>query len=259
MQQTQADPGRHQAGFALVVALLTLLILTFLGLTLATTTSTELQIATNFRRAQQALFNAEAGIEIARRALRNQMVWDGFVPVARTLPVAAPPTLMTGAPVGRDLENADCDPALQGYGAILDLPGIGRFENQASYLGQTMNGSITIWMRRPPDFDAAGALVDYNNGGGRLDRVVVTSEGTAPFVGPQQASGAYAVINRAVRVIEAELSLFDPDCENRSAQVGGGSLGAGYDPCYAVGAEGLPKATVAGAQVTPVEITPDQN
>jgi len=48
----------HERGFALILAILALMLLTFLGLTLATSTSTELRIATNYRWNQQALYNA---------------------------------------------------------------------------------------------------------------------------------------------------------------------------------------------------------
>src|SRR5258708_16373291 len=59
------------AGFAFILALLALMLLTFLGLALATSTSTELRIATNYRWQQQALYNAEAGIEAGRSLLRG--------------------------------------------------------------------------------------------------------------------------------------------------------------------------------------------
>ena len=61
--------GGGESGFALVLAILSLMLLTFLGLTLATTTSTELQIATNYRWSQQAHYNAEAGLEAAKLLL----------------------------------------------------------------------------------------------------------------------------------------------------------------------------------------------
>ena len=64
------------------------MLLTFLGLTLATTTSTELQIATNYRWSLQAQYNAEAGIEAARIVLSNvaglgRPLWTDQLPAAR--------------------------------------------------------------------------------------------------------------------------------------------------------------------------------
>jgi len=56
--QDARQKRRSERGFALILAILSLMLLTFLGLTLATTTSTELQIATNYRWSQQALYNA---------------------------------------------------------------------------------------------------------------------------------------------------------------------------------------------------------
>ena len=66
MRDRATDRAAGEGGFALILAILSLMLLTFLGLTLAATTSTELQIATNYRWSQQALYNAEAGIEAAR-------------------------------------------------------------------------------------------------------------------------------------------------------------------------------------------------
>ena len=73
--------GSGAAGFALILAILALMLLTFLGLTLATMTSTELQIATNYRWSQQALYNAEAGLEYGKALLRN-MNWSLILPDA---------------------------------------------------------------------------------------------------------------------------------------------------------------------------------
>ena len=52
---SMAERMRDERGFALIVALLALVLLTFLGLTMTLTTSTELQISTNYRWSQQAL------------------------------------------------------------------------------------------------------------------------------------------------------------------------------------------------------------
>ena len=77
----------RQAGFALILAILSLMLLTFLGLTLAATTSTELQIATNYRWSQQALYNAEAGLEASKLLLAQIARVDGdfrnILPVRR--------------------------------------------------------------------------------------------------------------------------------------------------------------------------------
>ncbi len=72
-----------ERGIALVIAILSLMILTFLGLALAAVTSTELQIATNYRWGQQALFNAEAGIEAARLVIARSEGFQFVLPDAR--------------------------------------------------------------------------------------------------------------------------------------------------------------------------------
>ena len=91
-----------EAGFALILALLALLLLTFLGLTLAVTTSTELQIATNYRWAEQARYVAEAGIEAGKMILRDAPTWENILPPPRETPWtgAAAPTMPTFGPRG---------------------------------------------------------------------------------------------------------------------------------------------------------------
>jgi len=122
----------HERGFALILAILALMLLTFLGLTLATSTSTELRIATNYRWNQQALYNAEAGVEAGKRILQN-LNWTRILPranrgtwnpAALTLPVAAPAT--TSYPLAnvqgtRNWEMGNCDKLGNGvgFGAIL--------------------------------------------------------------------------------------------------------------------------------------------
>jgi Tfp pilus assembly protein PilX len=240
-----------ESGFALIVALLALLLLTFLGLTLATTTSTEMQIAANYRWAQQAFYMAEGGLEIAKRQLRAQSTWNIFVPPARpvaamgSIPVGWPPTGAT-----RDFENNQCDAAgHEGYGVVLSLAGFGVWENQNVLLGQQLDGSFTIWVRRPVSPNNDGILADYAND----DRLVVTAEGTAPYRGTA-AGGNVAIQRRAVRVLEIDVSKINPgDCESDlGGQAGNSALGANYDPCAVVNAAGIPGA----GGVAPTEVNP---
>ena len=88
-REDRGPRAHRQAGFALILAILSLMLLTFLGLTLAATTSTELQIATNYRWSQQALYNAEAGLEAAKLLLAQVAQVDGdfrnILPTARTV------------------------------------------------------------------------------------------------------------------------------------------------------------------------------
>ena len=79
---TMNKSGR-QEGFALILALLALMLLTSLGLSLSATTSTELQIATNHRWSEQARYNAEAGIEYGRQLLTTVNSWESILPPPR--------------------------------------------------------------------------------------------------------------------------------------------------------------------------------
>jgi len=119
----------REGGFALIVALLALMLLTFLGLTLSATTSTELQISNNYRWSQQALYNAEAGLEVARVVLQRtgdgqlvlpetrSVTWDPSAVNTPTLPVAR-------FAASRNFEGSACDNFGKGagYGAVLTDP-----------------------------------------------------------------------------------------------------------------------------------------
>ncbi len=106
-----------EAGFALVVAILSLMLLTFIGLALAATTSTELQIATNYRWSQQALYNAEAGLQAGKLFLMN-MDWANILPPARvgTWTAAAP----AGPVATRNRTDAFGNPSRNFYSGYCD-------------------------------------------------------------------------------------------------------------------------------------------
>ena len=238
--------GAGEAGFALVLAILSLMLLTFLGLTLAATTSTELQIATNYRWSQQALYNAEAGVE-AGKALLSTMNWSSIVWAPRT---ASPWTGLTnptgigavapfsrndqwGSPT-RNFESWQCDSKYNGvgYGVILDDgTAAAPYQNKDVVFGRQLNGAFTLWVRRPLNFRADGRLEDFS---ANNDTLILISEGVAPFVGGAITTGIGAA-NRAVRTIEVTLSrqpaVAGGTCGNRGGQTGAGSLGAGHDPC----------------------------
>jgi Tfp pilus assembly protein PilX len=235
----------HESGFALVLAILALLLLTFLGLTLATTTSTELQIATNYRWSQQALANAEAGIEAAKIILRDVSRANGnnlltVLPADRTTAVTwnvntgisapAPGNVPTGTDAWsnplRQLQNAGCDArgGAVGYGAVLS--GI---QNRTTLFGQDLNGAVTIWIRRGFVQNMDGT---FRDDGDNL-KAVVTAEGVAPFAG-SSASMAFVQASRAVRVLEASFQLTVGDasaCTSYSGQGGGGVSGSGFWGC----------------------------
>jgi hypothetical protein len=219
-----------EAGFALILAILALMLLTFLGLTLATTTSTELQIATNYRWSVQALYNAEAGVEAGKRVLQA-MNWDAILPTARgdawTLDAPGPAPVPMFAGATRDLEMGDCDDrgGGAGYGVVLNDGGGNIYENVTVVPrldgAPPLNGAFTLWIRRqitpapPPD---EGGYVDDT----RSDLMVLTSEGVAPYSGGQ-LDMAFARANLARRVIEVSLQRQEGPaaCEEEAAQLSG--------------------------------------
>ncbi len=253
-----------QSGFALIMALLTLMVLTFLGLALAATTTTELQIGYNYKWGQQAFYNAEAGIELAKRFLRQQ-TWSTILPRARVaaeMPTTSVTTLWTLArqnPSGtasRNFENSSCETTIQGnpsvgFGVVLDHSSLTvPFQHISDSLGQQLGGAFSAWVRRPLSATALGEEEDEQ----KDDVLILTVEGIAPYTGLQSGL-SFAQRNRAVRYLEVELKKVDPaDCENDfTGQTGMGALGANYDPCYAVTEEGVGRGV--GRPVTEVEPT----
>ena len=98
-----------ERGSALVVALLSLLLLTALGLALTLTTMTETAISTNQRNSQEAANAADAAIERAMQDLLAIPDWN------RALSGAEQSSFVDGAPSGtRELPN----------GSTVDLSGI---------------------------------------------------------------------------------------------------------------------------------------
>jgi hypothetical protein len=239
---------------ALVLAIMALMLLTFLGLTLATTTSTELQIATNYRWSQQALYNAEAGLEAAKAILRSTPVgtsWSTVLPVNRAggswTPATSPGTAGNPTPPGgmpatddwgdplRNFENSSCDGrgGSVGYGVVLnDVASAtpqGIMQHKTVIFGQRINGAVTIWVRRDVRISDNGSISDDP-----ADvALIVTSEGIAPY-GDGSAGTAFARANQAVRVVEAAVLRAeggaDP-CETYRAQTGGGVSGSNFGTC----------------------------
>ncbi len=233
------DLSRRRAGergFALILAILSLMLLTFLGLTLATTTSTELQIATNYRWSQQALYNAEAGLEAARIVLSNvadvTTQWSTTLPQVRAgtwLQGAEPAVPPLPAAAGRDYEReAWDDKGGVGYGRVL-VQGATRYENVSAFAGQTLNGGFTIWVRRGLRIDNAGTYSDDP----AQDGVVIVAEGIAPYSGP---GDAFTRARQATRVLETRFSLGlatagDPCLGTQAGQEGGSPTGETCNPC----------------------------
>jgi hypothetical protein len=248
MNTSSGGRGGEQ-GFALVLAILALMLLTFLGLTLATTTSTELQIATNYRWSQQALYNAEAGMEAARIILSNNAdlttKWNDILPQARVdagggalwWDEGSAPGPVETTIAGRDFYNMDCDTrGGVGYGRVLlDVATGTRYEDVSIFHGETLNGAFTIWIRRDLQTSPTGQFADVV---GDNDSLVIVSEGRAPFSASTSGTDAAAAAMRsrqAVRVLETRFAL-DLDevgepCETQVGQEGLSPTGENYNPC----------------------------
>jgi Tfp pilus assembly protein PilX len=239
MEERKHSRRPGEQGFALILAILSLMLLTFLGLTLATTTSTELQIATNYRWAQQAQYNAEAGLEAARVVLANSadknLQWLNQLPTVRAAtwnPGAA--VLPAGAASGRDYENAACDTrGGVGYGKVIVDTGTVRYENVSTYSGESVNGAFTLWIRRPLKVTQGGQFTDETAN----DRLIIVSEGVAPYTG---TADAFTRGRQAVRVLETRFALALTSVGNpcglgkQQGQEGGSPMGENFNPCAPV-------------------------
>ena len=271
--------AHSEGGFALILAILALMLLTMLGLALATTTSTELQIATNYRWSQQALYNAEAGVEAGKSILRT-INWQAVLPNARLTTPGAPWSGTTSAsgPGGgatapysrndswgnptRNFENSSCDQKGfgMGYGVVLDDGTANApYQYVTTAIGQNLNGAFTLWIRPPLNFRADAQLDDYS---ADSDNMVLVSEGVAPYTGGN-ISSAFGAANRAVQIIEVSLGRVIPlatgGCGSRSGQAGGGPLGAGFGGCEGITGGAAVTGALAGAPTgTGAELNPNQ-
>jgi Tfp pilus assembly protein PilX len=264
-----------QSGFALILSILALMLLTFLGLTLATTTSTELQISANYRFSQQALYNAEAGVEVGKALLRD-MNWSAVLPAARTAPWTPPvstPTTNGGvaAPFSRpdawgnptrNFTNTSCDTLADGmgFGVVLDDGSAAApYQYKDRIFGQQLQGAFTLWIRRPTaQNQGLGSLVDYSQDD---DNLILVSEGVAPYQGASIAG--FGRGRQAVRVLEVALmrgaTTGSGKCGGRTGQSGGGQFGGGFDPCDNLGKDiGASAALPGGVTGTGQEIDVDK-
>jgi hypothetical protein len=264
LMRTNRSTHGTQSGFALVLALLALLLLTFLGLTLAVTTSTELQIATNYRWSEQARYVAEAGIEAGKIMLRETISWENLLPAPRlatwdgatsaTGPYVAPRTGI------RDYENWECDDkgGGMGYGRVLDGTNLGGGtavpqQYVSQFGGQTLSGAFTLWVRRPLHYLPDGTMIDWgapgNFGGlimpGDNTNLILVAEGMAPFTSMGTSAQQQTMMGRAkaTYVIEVALSQAPPvlsGCDSPySGQQGKGPSGANNSACERLGGNAM--------------------
>jgi Tfp pilus assembly protein PilX len=258
---TQRKASSRESGFALILALLALVLLTTMGLALSNSTSVELQISSNHRWSESARYNAEAGIEYGKSILMAQANWNSILPAARTVAdwtttawtgaaasSTAPATYADGSPIltraTRNFESWKCDQRGygMGYGVVYDTGGATGAEEYRSQIGgATLNGAFTLWVRRPVEWnngDGTGNLLqDYPNN----DVLILVSEGVAPYaVAANNTSFSFAAANRATYTIETLLvrngtTILDQSaCSSRQGQAGGSSSGGNSSGCVSL-------------------------
>ena len=234
MQSTRAHHLRvREEGSAFVISILILFVLTVLGLALMLTTTTEKDIAINYRWGEQAFFNADAALEYGKNVLGAHLlnfgnfetllpppridvtVPDGNQPwgVARPDAGSCDPTAPGcrdyqyyvdrcppggGGPcvrvyIGRVLTRPDGTPAMYDFrapgGAVAgDLDGDGNAD---------LEGTVTLWVRRPIVGTSDYGVPSPANPTGLHDRAILTAEGTAPG-----AMGAGAARTVSLRRLE---------------------------------------------------------
>lgn len=243
------DRARGEGGFALILALLSLVLLTSLGLTLAASTSTELQIASNQKWAEQARYNAEAGIEFGKRILAI-LDWNTIVPEPVTAAWngtpgnygGATPTFASARPdtygnPSRNFEGSACDAEGngRGYGVVLDDgTADGPYQYKTTVGGFALNGAFTLWVRRPrqlvDDVNTGALSQDYDGS----DALILVSEGIAPF-SSSAVSTMQARRNRASHVMEYLLTKNAIDeCATRRGQAALNAQGTNSSGCSPV-------------------------
>jgi hypothetical protein len=202
-------------GSAFVISILVLFVLSVLGMALMLTTTTEKDIAINYRWGEQAFFNADAALEYGKNVLGEYVLRRGdfkdILPPARD-DVMVPDS---SSPWGDAIPENTCDPATPGcrdYQYFVDhcppaAPGpcvrvyIGKvlmrfdnrplmydFRNPGGVLAgdvdldgnADLEGTTTLWVRRPIVGTRDYGVSDGTNPTGLHDRVILTAEGTAP-------------------------------------------------------------------------------
>ncbi len=258
-------------GSAFVISVLILFVLSVLGMALMLTTTTEKDIAINYRWGEQAFFNADAALEYGKNVLGDYALRNGdfaaVLPPARndvTVPDASAPwgtaipdpaSCNPATPGCRDYQYFvdHCPPAAPGpcvrvyIGRVLTrgdgtqvqydfrLPG-GAVPGDVDNDGDAdLEGTVTVWVRRPIVGTRDYGVQDAGSPFGRHDRVILTAEGTAP--GAMGAGAARPVsLRRLEMVVRQPTSGIEGD---RYGQVTSGSDSgtrqAGYDEVQSTG------------------------
>jgi hypothetical protein len=226
-----ANKGSNE-GSAFVISILVLFVLTVLGLALMLTTSTEKDIAINYRWGEQAFFNADAALEYGKNVLASYALLNAdFTAI---LPPARPDATVPNNTAAWGTAHPDggaCSPATAGcrdYQYFIDqCPQGGGGPCTRVYIGRVLRrqdgtqamwdfrlpagtpgdldndgaadieGTYTLWVRRP----VVGTR-DYGSLPNEDDKVILTAEGTAPG-----SQGAGAGKPTSLRRLEMSLRL----------------------------------------------------
>jgi hypothetical protein len=223
-------------GSAFVISILVLFVLTVLGLALMLTTSTEKDIAVNYRWGEQAFFNADAALEYGKNVVASYALINGdlsaILPPPRSSAQTTVPYGSVWGPAHPD-PNA-CDPTTAGcrdYQYFIDQCPQGNVGNCTRvYIGRVLRrqdnsqamwdfrlpagtpgdldndgaadieGTYTLWVRRP--MVGTRDYGDPANADVENDRLILTAEGTAPGI-----EGAGAGKPTSLRRLEMSLRL----------------------------------------------------
>lgn len=246
-------------GSAFVISILVLFVLSVLGMALMLTTTTEKDIAINYRWGEQAFFNADAALEYGKNVLGSYLLNDGnfarVLPPARddvTVPSDATPwgaALPVGDPDACDITMPGCreyqyyadrcpqggggpcvrvyigkvlrrpDGTLAQYDFRLPNPGVaGDLDGDGA---PDVEGTVTLWVRRPIVGTKDYGAPDFDNPGGIHDRVILTAEGTAP--------GAAGIGARPVSLRRLEMTVRQPGSGIEGDQHSNVTQGSGRD------------------------------
>jgi hypothetical protein len=228
------------------------------------TTTTEKDIAINYRWGEQAFFNADAALEYGKNILGDYLLKNGdfaaILPPARLDATVANSTLPWGAAIP---DPGSCDPSSPGcrdYQYFIDhCPPGGVGPCVRVYIGKVLlrpdgtpaqydfrlpggavpgdldadgnpdlEGTVTLWVRRPIVGTRDYGVSDAINPSGLHDRVILTAEGTAP--GAMGAGAARPVsLRRLEMVVRRPTSGIEGDeygTTTRASSSGSRSAGA---------------------------------
>jgi hypothetical protein len=130
------DPIRNERGMALIVALMSMLLLSALGLGLMMTTMTETMIANNYRESGESLYAADAAVE---RVMQDLLTIPDWNRILMAPPSGQQSSFVDGTIGTRTLED----------GSVIDLAAATNMMNCAK-LTACLAGDLTAWTAERP-------------------------------------------------------------------------------------------------------------